>query len=436
MRKYASPIRNLLKHPALAGIAARVPKEVGAGWLPYLAHGTAGAAASAFQGGRGIVNAKRGILPAALAGGGAVGLDYAADGQVDHGMSDAMVALLGGAVPGARNAIARVGRRWQGNLKLVKALEAGGIQPQQGATDAMTELAQRTLPLFGKTRDADAGTMPLKDMLRNLFSTRNELRIGNLTNTRQQAAVTRKAMGGAVKRWGVTSMDAGNVQNPQIFNGLMEGDMSLRRALARMGYTRLRGHAAHSTTRDTHPELMEALLIHAVNKSRGKRFRAGNHSGMMPDYQDATTWLAAKGALKDRNGHAYDPDDVQDIIDNLLPDSGASASEIAAAKRLAKQVNNSMKGLGIRHEADWNHAADRALAAGTSYAGIDPSRLSYGKYRLPKVKDPSVQLPPKPQLDKLFDVDTPNTKFDVDLLKWMAERKAMRAPANNVPAAS
>ena len=77
----------------LQGGLSKVPKELGSGWLPYVTHGMGTAASGAFKGMRGMSNARRGILPALATGGTALGADYAADGEVNHGFLDAGAAF-------------------------------------------------------------------------------------------------------------------------------------------------------------------------------------------------------------------------------------------------------------------------------------------------------------------------------------------------------
>lgn len=400
MYKQANKFSALLRQSGKS-LGARLPTaEVGNGWLPYLLNGTGTAAGSAFKGLRGLSNLQRGAAPAALVGGGAAGADLLADGELNHGGAAALLAGLAGAVPGARNAAGLVGRRMRGNLGLVRKLELAGIRPAQASTDAMTAIAQRIGGLSGDR-------MPLRPALSSAFSTGDELRIGLLSNSKQTASVSRKAMTDAPKRWGIKTMDAGDVQNPDIFSGLMEDKMLLRRSLSRMGYSKLKGHAAHSATREARPMLMDALYAHAANATKGKRFRAGQTAGAMPDYDDAAEWFARKGII------------------GQTPDEIYSMSE----RRAGKIRDGVMDAFKIRDMDDWNHASDRALAsASETFGRVDPALLRYGRNKLPVARDPSLVLPQTPSLSKWFDTRTGRSDFNIDLKQWAAQQAAAKVP--------
>jgi len=191
--------------------------------------------------------------------------------------------------------------------------------------------------------------------------------------------------------------------NPDIYRGINEGPMLLRRKLNQQGFKRIYGTADHNATRDANPGLMDGLFQHVASKTKKKGFNKAMDEGrMVPTWDDSIEWMGDRNAFNE-------------------------AGRMGKAKARQWMSDN----VGIRHSRDWDHAVQRAvMSAKTTYKGIKPKDFVYSRGQLPQARNPVTTVTPtKPRMGSLFDVDAPKAKFDVDIQEWARMLKDRKAAA-------
>lgn len=337
-------------------------------WLPYLGLGSGKAFGKAFKGKHGQRSLREGLMTGAATGAAALGADKVADGEVDSPIANTLAALLGGVAPGAARGARLVGRNVARNTALATRLQRGGFTASEKADGLEGQLKALTSGgLSGKKES-------IKKLLGDIKGTQRELKVGFLTNEMQDTKKTSKGVDQAVKRWGVTDMDAGHIINPSVANMVESGRWATD--LGDRGFKRFRGTMAHSATKK-----VDSATAKHVWDMVGRRFGDedwGNAEGFVP------AWSSIK-KLKD------------------------------------KTLLQRLEAAGVANAADWRSLTGNAFWQADNYYGaVAPKniKIDFGtplrRRGAPTLEGADAARKP-PNVRRFFDTRSDPGSFDIDL---------------------